>query len=141
MQGPACYDGLSARLIERAGFDFGFMSGFSVSAARLGAPDTGLLSYGEMVDAARCVAEAAPRLPIIGDGDTGYGNALNVRRTVGGYAAAGLAGVLIEDQQWPKQCGHVQGKRVVPRGEAVARIRAACDARCAAVWGQCGAGR
>jgi 2-methylisocitrate lyase-like PEP mutase family enzyme len=106
------------------------MSGFCTAAARLGAPDTGLISYGEMVDVGRTLHEATPaRFPIVGDGDTGYGNAMNVQRTVRGYAAAGFAGVLIEDQTWPKSCGHVRGKSVVPRDEAVARVRAAADAR------------
>ncbi|KAL4428516.1 hypothetical protein ABPG75_002605 [Micractinium tetrahymenae] len=105
------------------------MSGFCTAAARLGAPDTGLISYAEMVDTGRNCHEATTHLPIIGDGDTGYGNAVNVKRTVRGYAAAGFAGILIEDQQWPKSCGHVRNKRVVDREEAVMRIRAACDAR------------
>ncbi|CAG9460802.1 unnamed protein product [Pedinophyceae sp. YPF-701] len=129
LKGPCCHDALSARLIERAGFDFAFMSGFCTSAARLGAPDTGLISYYEMVDQARYIVEATRALPVIGDGDTGYGNAVNVRRTVQGYAQAGLAGVLVEDQVAPKSCGHVRGKRVCSREEAVARVRAACDAR------------
>jgi len=125
---PCCYDALSARLIERAGFSLSFMSGFAVSAVRLGLPDTGLISYGEMVDQGRNIC-AAVSMPVIGDGDTGYGNAVNVKRTVRGYAAAGLAAVMIEDQEWPKRCGHTQGKSVVTRHEAVARIRAAADAR------------
>eukprot|EP00208_Stichococcus_sp_RCC1054_P008095 CAMPEP_0206149744 /NCGR_PEP_ID=MMETSP1473-20131121/37942_1 /ASSEMBLY_ACC=CAM_ASM_001109 /TAXON_ID=1461547 /ORGANISM="Stichococcus sp, Strain RCC1054" /LENGTH=384 /DNA_ID=CAMNT_0053547225 /DNA_START=195 /DNA_END=1349 /DNA_ORIENTATION=+ len=129
LEAPACFDGLSARLIQQAGFRAGFLSGFSVAAARAGAPDTGLLSYAEVLDSARCAVEGAPGIPIIADGDTGYGNALNVKRTVRGFAAAGCAGVLIEDQEWPKSCGHVAGKRVVSREEAVARVRAACDAR------------
>ncbi|GBF93122.1 hypothetical protein Rsub_05851 [Raphidocelis subcapitata] len=129
IKGPCCHDALSAKLIEQAGFDFAFMSGFCTSAARLGAPDTGLLSYSEMVDQGRYVNEATRAIPIIGDGDTGYGNAMNVKRTVRGYAAAGFAGILIEDQTWPKSCGHVRNKKVVPRAEAVARIRAAVDAR------------
>lgn len=128
-QGPCCHDGISARLIERAGFPYAFMSGFCTSAARLGAPDTGLISYYEMVDQGRYVNEATKSIPIIGDGDTGYGNALNVKRTVRGYAQAGFAGILIEDQLMPKSCGHVRGKRVTSRDEAVARIRAAVDAR------------
>eukprot|EP00887_Chlorella_sp_A99_P005056 scaffold4.g5056.t1 len=127
--GPCCHDGISARLIERAGFSFAFMSGFCTAAARLGAPDTGLLSFYEMLDQGRSIHEATRRLPIIGDGDTGYGNAVNVKRTVRDYASAGFAGILIEDQQWPKSCGHVRSKRVVGREEAVMRIRAACDAR------------
>ena len=132
-QGPACYDGLSAKLIEQAGFPFAFMSGFGVAAARIGAPDTGLLSYGEVLDQGRSVIEAtSSRLPIIADADTGYGNALNVQRTVRGIASAGFSGVLLEDQCWPKSCGHVRNKHVVERGEAVARIQAAVEARCVA---------
>lgn len=125
---PCCFDALSARLIERAGFKLTFMSGFAVSAARLGVPDAGLISYGEMVDQGRSIC-AAVSVPVIGDGDTGYGNAVNVKRTVHGYAAAGFGGVMIEDQAWPKRCGHTRGKRVVSRNEALARIRAAVDAR------------
>ena len=105
------------------------MSGFSVAAARLGLPDTGLVSYGEMVEQGRQMIEATKDIPLIGDGDTGGGNAMNVKRTVKGYAAAGFSGILIEDQTWPKSCGHVRGKRVVSREEAVARVKAACDAR------------
>lgn len=125
---PCCFDALSARLVEKAGFALTFMSGFAVSAARLGAPDTGLISYGEMVDQGRDLC-AAVGIPVIGDADTGYGNALNVRRTVEGYAAAGFACAMIEDQVSPKRCGHTRGKQVVGRGEALARIRAAVDAR------------
>lgn len=125
---PCCFDGLSARLIELAGFRLTFMSGFAVSAARLGAPDTGLISYGEMLDQGRNVCSAVD-LPVLGDGDTGYGNAVNVKRTVFGYAQAGFAAVMLEDQVAPKRCGHTQGKQVVGRSEAVARIRAATDAR------------
>ena len=125
---PCCFDALSARLIEQAGFDLTFMSGFAVSASRLGMPDTGLISFGEMLDQGRNIC-AATRLPVIGDGDTGYGNALNVKRTVTGYAAAGFAGVVIEDQEAPKRCGHTRGKRVVSRAEALSRVRAAVDAR------------
>jgi 2-methylisocitrate lyase-like PEP mutase family enzyme len=125
---PCCFDALSARLVEQAGFPLTFMSGFAVSAARLGAPDTGLISYGEMVDQGRDIC-AAVSIPVIGDGDTGYGNALNVKRTVRGYAAAGFAGIMIEDQVAPKRCGHTRGKQVVGRDEALMRVRAACDAR------------
>jgi 2-methylisocitrate lyase-like PEP mutase family enzyme len=125
---PCCFDGLSARLVESAGFEVTFMSGFGVSAARLGAPDTGLISYAEMLDQGRNVC-AATALPVIGDGDTGYGNPLNVKRTVRGYAQVGFAGVMIEDQLAPKRCGHTEGKQVVGRAEALARVRAAVDAR------------
>ncbi len=125
---PCCFDALSARLIEQAGFPLTFMSGFAVSAARLGLPDTGLISYGEMLDQGRNIRQAV-KIPVLGDGDTGYGNPLNVRRTVAGYAAAGFACIMIEDQESPKRCGHTRGKRVVDRREAIRRIRAAVDER------------
>ncbi len=125
---PGCYDALSAKLIERAGFRGAFMGGFAVSAARIGMPDTGLISYNEMLDQGRNIA-AAVSIPVIGDGDTGYGNALNVKRTVDGYAQAGLACVMIEDQLAPKRCGHTKGKQVVSREDAYVRLRAAVDAR------------
>ncbi len=125
---PACFDALSARLVERAGFPISFMSGFAVAGARLGLPDTGLISYAEMLDQGRNICGAVS-IPVIGDGDTGYGNAMNVKRTVAGYAQAGFACVMIEDQLAPKRCGHTEGKQVVVRDEALARIRAACDAR------------
>ncbi len=125
---PACYDALSARLIERAGFSLSFMSGFAVSAARLGLPDTGLISYGEMLEQGRNICNAVS-IPVIGDGDTGYGNALNVKRTVVGYAQAGFGCAMIEDQVAPKRCGHTRGKQVVDHDEAVGRIKAAVDAR------------
>lgn len=125
---PSCFDALSARLVERAGFRAAFMSGFAVSATRLGLPDTGLISYGEMVDEGRTIC-AAVEIPVLGDGDTGFGNAVSVKRTVDGYARAGFAAVMIEDQVAPKRCGHTAGKSVVPRAEALERIRAAVDAR------------
>jgi len=123
-----CWDALSAQMIERAGFPFTFMSGFAVSASRIGAPDQGLISYGEMVDQGRNIC-AAVSFPVIGDGDTGYGNAINVKRTVDGYAGVGFASVMIEDQVSPKRCGHVAGKQVVGRDEALERVEAAVDAR------------
>jgi 2-methylisocitrate lyase-like PEP mutase family enzyme len=125
---PGCHDAMSAHLIEEAGFDLGFMSGFAVSASRLGLPDTGLISYGELLDQGRSLCQATA-IPLIGDGDTGFGSAQNVKRTVDGYARAGFAGIMIEDQVAPKRCGHTDGKSVVSRDEAVARIRAAVDAR------------
>ena len=125
---PCCFDALSARLIEQAGFAATFMSGFGVAAARLAMPDTGLISFGEMLDQGRSICQATT-LPVIGDSDTGYGNALNVKRTVREYARAGFAAVMIEDQVAPKRCGHTAGKAVVERDEAILRIRAACDAR------------
>jgi 2-methylisocitrate lyase-like PEP mutase family enzyme len=114
--------------VERAGFRLTFLSGFAVSAARLALPDAGLLSYGELVTHGRDVT-AAVSLPVIADADTGFGSAVNVKRTVRGLAAAGFASVMIEDQLAPKRCGHVRGKQVVDRREALARIRAALDAR------------
>lgn len=125
---PGVFDALSARLAEQAGFNAAFMSGFAVSAARIGQPDTGLISYSEMVDQGRNMCAAAS-IPIVGDGDTGYGNAINVKRTVQGYAQAGFGCIMIEDQLAPKRCGHTRGKQVVPFADAKQRIRAACDAR------------
>jgi 2-methylisocitrate lyase-like PEP mutase family enzyme len=125
---PCCFDALSAKLIEEAGFALTFMSGFAVSATRLALPDTGLISYGEMLDQGRNLCGAVS-IPVIGDADTGYGNALNVKRTVHGYAGAGFACAMIEDQVAPKRCGHTRGKEVVARGEALSRVRAAVEAR------------
>lgn len=125
---PCCYDALSAKLIEQADFDLTFMSGFAASASRIGQPDLGLMSYSEVLDQARNIADAVS-IPIIADGDEGYGNAMNVRRTVTGFAKAGAAAVMIEDQLAPKRCGHTPGKAVVSRQEACDRIRAAVDAR------------
>ncbi|MCP4038606.1 MAG: isocitrate lyase/PEP mutase family protein [bacterium] len=125
---PCCFDALSAKLIEEAGFALTFMSGFAVAAARLGASDTGLISYGEMLDQGRNICDAVS-IPVIGDADTGYGNAMNAKRTVAGYARAGFACAMIEDQLAPKRCGHTRGKEVVSRDEAASRIRAAVAAR------------
>ena len=125
---PGCHDAMSARLIGEAGFELGFMSGFAVSASRLGMPDTGLISYGEMVEQGRNICKAAS-IPLIGDGDTGFGSAQNIKRTVEGYALAGFACIMLEDQVAPKRCGHTEGKSVVGRDEALMRIRAAVDAR------------
>jgi 2-methylisocitrate lyase-like PEP mutase family enzyme len=129
---PGCYDALSAKLVADAGYRIAFMSGFAVSAARLGMPDTGLISFTEMLDSLRNCCNATSPVPLIGDGDTGYGNALNVQRTVIEYARAGAAGVMIEDQVNPKKCGHTRGKQVIPRQEARMKIRAAVDARASA---------
>jgi 2-methylisocitrate lyase-like PEP mutase family enzyme len=125
---PGCHDAMSARLVEEAGFELGFMSGFAVSASRLGMPDTGLISYGELLDQARNICRAVS-IPLIGDGDTGFGSAQNVKRTVEGYASAGFAAIMLEDQVAPKRCGHTEGKAVVGRDEAMMRIRAAVDVR------------
>ena len=130
IQTPCAHDALSAALIERAGFNAGFMSGFCVSAARLAMPDAGLISYGEMEDVGRHICEAvSPGFPFIGDADDGYGNAMNAKRTTHGYARLGFAGILMEDQVAPKACGHTRNRRVIPRNEAVARVKAACDER------------
>ena len=135
---PCAYDGLTARLVTRAGFEATFMTGFGVSAVR-GHPDTQLVSAHEMHESAHQVAEGLMSaamemgrdhpIPCIADGDTGYGNAVNVKRTIWGYARAGMAGVMMEDQLQPKRCGHVAGKAVVGIEEAVQRVKAACDAR------------
>jgi 2-methylisocitrate lyase-like PEP mutase family enzyme len=127
---PGCFDAMSAALVRQAGYPITFMSGFSVSAARLAQPDTGLISFAEMLDSLRAVtAAASPDTVVIADGDTGYGNAINIQRTVREYARAGAASVMIEDQVAPKRCGHTRGKQVVGRQEARTRIRAAVDAR------------
>jgi 2-methylisocitrate lyase-like PEP mutase family enzyme len=125
---PGCFDALSARLIEAAGHEAVFCGGFSVAASRLGLPDVGLLSYGEMLDQLGNIT-AATSLPVIADADTGYGNAINAQRSLLGFARTGAACVMIEDQEWPKQCGHTEGKRVVARADAVARVRAAVEVR------------
>jgi len=125
---PGCHDAMSARLIQESGFEIGFMSGFAVSGSRLGMPDAGLISYGELVDQGANICRAVT-IPMIGDGDTGFGSAQNVKRTVHGYARAGFACIMLEDQVAPKRCGHTEGKSVVARDEALMRIRAAVDAR------------
>jgi 2-methylisocitrate lyase-like PEP mutase family enzyme len=125
---PGCFDALSAKLVADAGFKVTFMSGFAVSAARLALPDAGLISFAEMLDSVRSCAAGAATVPLIGDGDTGYGNPLNVQRTVAEYARAGAAAVMIEDQVSPKKCGHTRGKQVISRNEARMKIRAAVDA-------------
>jgi 2-methylisocitrate lyase-like PEP mutase family enzyme len=125
---PCAWDALSARMISRAGFELTMMSGFAVSGAKMAMPDTGLISFGEMADQLRLICQAAPELLVIGDGDTGYGNALNAQRTVREYARAGAAAIMIEDQVSPKRCGHTKGKQVISKPEARMRIRAAVDA-------------
>ncbi len=125
---PGAYDGISARLVERAGFPVVYMTGYGTSASRLGLPDLGFAGLAEMSDHARNMA-AAVGVPLIADADTGYGNALSVRRTVQAYEAAGVAGLHIEDQVAPKRCGHLSGHQVIPRGEFAGKIRAAAEAR------------
>jgi 2-methylisocitrate lyase-like PEP mutase family enzyme len=117
------YDGLTTRLAEQAGFEVLFIGGFSVAATLLGEPDFGYLTQTEMADAARRICRLTSR-PVLVDADTGYGNALNVLRTVELYHAAGAAGLFLEDQVWPKRCGHMRGKHVVERGEWLSKLRA-----------------
>ena len=125
---PGAYDGVSARLVERAGFPVVYMTGYGTSASRLGLPDLGYAGLAEMADHARNLA-AAVSIPLIADADTGYGNALGVRRTVQAYEAAGVAALHIEDQVAPKRCGHLSGHQIVPLAEFAGKIRAAADAR------------
>ena len=131
VQVPGVHDALSAKIFSEAGAECLFLSGFGVSAAKLGVPDAGILAYPEMEEAARACASAARGVPLIVDGDTGYGGAANVRRTVRGFAAAGAAAVTIEDQRFPKRCTFAAGAgvRVVDRDAATRRVRAALRAR------------
>src|SRR3954469_12228242 len=134
LAGPGCVvapgvaDGLAARLVKLAGFDAVYMTGLRTILTRLGMPDVGLLTATEMIDNAARIVDAS-ELPVVADADTGYGNPINVRRTIRDYERAGVAGVHLEDQVWPKRCGHLAGKRVIPTAEMVAKIRSACDAR------------
>jgi 2-methylisocitrate lyase-like PEP mutase family enzyme len=125
---PGVADALAARLVALEGYEAIYMTGFGTSVTRLGAPDVGLLTATEMIDNAARIADASG-LPLVADADTGYGNPINVRRTIRDYEKAGVAGVHIEDQVWPKRCGHLAGKRVIPTAEMVAKIKSACDAR------------
>lgn len=125
---PGCHDALTAVLVEAAGFDAAYLTGFGTSASLLGRPDVGLLSQTEMADACRRLA-AATSLPVIADADAGYGGPLDIARTVALYEGAGVGAIQLEDQVAPKRCGHLAGKEVVPVGDAVARVRAAVRAR------------
>ena len=125
---PGVADALNARLVAEAGFKVVYMTGSGTSAVRLGMPDIGLLTVLEMADNAGRIADASG-LPVIADADTGYGSPINVRRTVRAYEKAGASGIHIEDQQWPKRCGHLSGKTLIPPHEMAAKVRAACDAR------------
>jgi len=128
LMAPGVFDCLTARLAERAGFDALYMTGSGVSISRMGAPDVALLSFGEILDQARRIADVCG-LPVIADADTGYGGPLNVIRTVRELERAGISGIQLEDQDWPKRCGHEPGRRLVSPQEMCARVRAAADAR------------
>jgi carboxyvinyl-carboxyphosphonate phosphorylmutase len=125
---PGAYDAYLARAVEQAGFEAVYMTGAGVSHSRLGVPDLGLVSFSEMLDQAGRIADAV-ELPLIADADTGYGNAINVMRTVRAYERAGVAGCHIEDQEMPKRCGHFDEKRVIPVSEMLGKLAAALDAR------------
>lgn len=125
---PGVYDTLSAKLAQQAGFSLAFISGYSVAATAIGKPDMGFLTQTEMAERARHIC-ASVDIPIIVDADTGYGNPLNVYRTIDDLINAGAAGCFLEDQVWPKKCGHMRGKKVVDRQEYLDKISAAVDAR------------
>lgn len=126
---PGVWDALSARLAAEAGFATVFLSGYCVAGTLLGAPDVGLLTQVEMADAARRVHAAVPDVALVVDADTGYGGAANVARTVELWESAGAAGLFLEDQVWPKRCGHMAGKQVVPTDEWLAKLRTAVSCR------------
>lgn len=126
---PGVWDALSARIVADVGFTTAFLSGFAVSGTLLGKPDVGYLTQSEMADVARRVCAAAPDLDVIVDADTGYGNAANVVRTVELWEEAGAHGMFLEDQVWPKKCGHMAGKEVIARDEWLSKLRAARDHR------------
>jgi methylisocitrate lyase len=125
---PGAYDALSAKIAEMVGFRAVIHTGYGTAASLLGMPDIGLVSFGEMVERVKSIARAV-RIPVIGDADTGYGNAINVYRTVKEYIWAGAAGLFIEDQVWPKRCGHMFGKMIIDKEEMVGKVMAAADAR------------
>jgi 2-methylisocitrate lyase-like PEP mutase family enzyme len=125
---PGVFDGVSARIADRMGFDALYMTGYGVVASHLGLPDAGIATYSDMVSRVERLA-ALTATPLIADGDTGYGGLLNVQHTVRGYERAGAVAIQLEDQEFPKKCGHMLGRRVVPVEDMVAKIRVASDAR------------
>src|SRR5215213_9428708 len=128
LMAPGAYDVLSAKVIQMAGFDAVYMTGYGTSASILGQPDVGLLTMNEMVEHARNIAQAVD-IPVLADGDTGYGNPLNIRRTVTEYERAGVCAIQLEDHVFPKRCGHMLGRKVISMEEMVQKIKAATDAR------------
>jgi len=126
---PGVWDALSARLAAEAGFEVCFVSGYASSASLLGLPDFGYLTQTEIAEVARRVCTAVPQMAVVVDGDTGHGNPLNTIRTIELFERAGAGGIFLEDQVWPKKCGHMAGKRVVPREEWLAKLEAAVDHR------------
>lgn len=126
--GVGVYDALSAKLAERAGFELIFLSGFAVSATMIAEPDFGLLTQTEIVESARRVVRAV-EVPVLVDGDTGHGGPLNVQRLVRQLIELGARGILLEDQVWPKRCGHMRGKEVIPCEAHVQKLHAAAEAR------------
>lgn len=125
---PGAFNSISAKIVEQVGFNSVYMTGYGAAANLLGSPDIGLLSVSEMTKHLSYMSESV-NIPIIADADTGYGNVLNMYRTVKEYERAGAAAIQIEDQSWPKRCGHMDGKQVIPAEEMVAKIKAAVDAR------------
>jgi len=125
---PGVYDAFSAKMAEKAGFSGVIMGGYQVAASMLGEPDVGYVSLTEMTFSLRNICNAVT-IPVVSDGDTGYGNAMNVRRMVREYENAGTAAILLEDQVWPKKCGHMEGKKVISREEHVMKIKAAAEAK------------
>ena len=125
---PGVFDMISARVADRAGFDALYMTGYGIAASHMGLPDAGLVSYSDMLGRAARICEGT-RTPLIADADTGFGGLLNVRHTVRGYEAAGVAAIQIEDQELPKKCGHAPGRRVVPLDDMVRKVEVAVDAR------------
>jgi 2-methylisocitrate lyase-like PEP mutase family enzyme len=126
---PGCYDALTASLIARQGFEAAYLSGASIAYTRLGRPDIGLVSATEVTETVALIRDRCPELPLIVDADTGFGNALNVQRTTTTFERAGASAVQLEDQETPKRCGHLAGKRLISTGEMAGKIRAALDAR------------
>ncbi|MEM3245805.1 MAG: isocitrate lyase/PEP mutase family protein [Candidatus Micrarchaeaceae archaeon] len=125
---PNVWDGFSAKVVESMGFSAALISGAGVSESRWGLPDLGLMSFKENLEGAKVIADITT-IPLIADADTGYGNAMNVYRTVQEFEKVGVAGIMIEDQVWPKRCGHIKGKEVIPANEMVEKIHAAVDAK------------